>query len=251
MQFCAVTANPVPLVLDLFQLKRTPYAVATRSGFRLLIRPRSGDRFAFYENLIRRDYLKNGATLPKNGTVVDIGANIGCFSILAARLIGSQGRVLAIEPELACFQQLVKNAELNNLANIIPVNVAVGAFEGTVSLCVSRNSLFSSIHPEVDAHQVVGRSRTVDCRTIETLLDTHGIDRVNLLKVDCEGAEYEIFDAMTHELASRIDQICMEAHYIEGRTPADLRQRLQVLGFEWKHTSPLYARRLQAPGTSR
>lgn len=58
-----------------------------------------------------------------------------------------------------------------------------------------------------------------------------GIDRINFLKVDCEGSEHSIFETLTPELAARIDQIAMEVHEFEGAKVDHLSDRLTTLGF--------------------
>jgi hypothetical protein len=65
------------------------------------------------------------------------------------------------------------------------------------------------------------------------------------MKIDCEGGEYGIFDSMTADLAARIDQISMEIHRLPNRTPEEIVQRLHQLGFQVRHTSPLYAHRIK------
>ena len=81
--------------------------------------------------------------------------------------------------------------------------------------------------------------------TLAQLLDGAGVDRCDLLKLDCEGAEYEILETMGPEVAGRIDQITMEVHRIEGRSIPQLVGHLRRLGFAVAShgEGPLYARR--------
>ena len=101
LQLFRETRNPVPIVLDRMSLARAPYCMQTKDGLRFELRPQRGDRFGFYEVLVRGDYTRFGQTIAPGATVIDIGANVGCFSILAARLAGPQGRVIAVEPDWA------------------------------------------------------------------------------------------------------------------------------------------------------
>jgi len=59
---------------------------------------------------------------------------------------------------------------------------------------------------------------TAPCLSIRSLFDRQRIDRIQLLKVDCEGSEHGIFRSLTPELAARIDQIAMEVHRIDGES---------------------------------
>ncbi len=66
------------------------------------------------------------SVLRPGDVVVDVGANIGYFTLLAARLVGSSGRVHALEPSVGTYERLVANLELNDAANVVPERVAAG-----------------------------------------------------------------------------------------------------------------------------
>jgi hypothetical protein len=104
--------NPWSPILDRAGLKRAPYQVRHKDGHLIELRPRAGDLFAFYEILLRRDYTADGQNISDGDVVIDVGANIGCFTILASRAVGPAGRVIAIEPDAANFSQLVHNIAL-------------------------------------------------------------------------------------------------------------------------------------------
>src|SRR5579863_8672312 len=96
--FALDTRTPISLVADSLKLKRSPFIATTKDGIKLRLAPGAGESFTFFENLIRRDYLSGGIKLKPGDTVVDIGANIGSFSVLAASLVGPKGRVVCFEP---------------------------------------------------------------------------------------------------------------------------------------------------------
>lgn len=241
ISFIQKTKTPIPLILDLLKLQKDTYIAETYEEHRVMIRPRTGERFAFYENLIRMDYLKNGVMLEAGDTVVDIGANIGCFTILAASIVGPSGRVIAIEPEPLTYGQLCDNIKLNKLSNVTTLNIAVGERNEQIEFHVSPNSLYSSIYTEVGDHRVEGETIKVNSQTLESLLNQLKIDRVRLLKMDCEGAEYGICASMTPSIASRIDQISMELHKVSEHKPDELISRINELGFQIKRQYPLFA----------
>ncbi len=223
--------TPVALTLDSLRLKRTAFAAISSEGLRLRIRPRSGESFTFYENLIRKDYLRRGIELRPGDTVVDIGANIGAFTVLAASAVGSGGRVIAFEPVEGTFRRLGENIALNNLGNVECRRAAIDAQEGTLAIHTGVKSAFATAY----LRGVHGRTediQVVDCLTIARVLAEYRIDRIHLLKLDCEGSEYGIIDSLTPELASRIDQIAMEVHPVEGRSPWSLGEALRALGFQ-------------------
>ena len=233
--------NPVPLVLDWMRLKRRPYVARTRVGVEMELRPGLGDWFSFYENLVHQQYLRDGQRLLPGNAVIDIGANIGCFSVLAASRVGSWGKVIAAEPSSASYGQLLANLRRSGLSNVTPRQVAVAGRGGLVEIRNSRNALCSSIYAEVGGREVDGYIETVPALTVDELMRESGIARCALLKVDCEGAEYDIFEQMDHDTAERIEQIVMEVHEIPGRDPHALLRRIRELGFHVRPGNPLYA----------
>jgi len=239
--FITETKTPVPLILDLLKISSNTFVAENKQGCKIEIRPGTGERFAFYENLIRSDYLNNGATLKDGDTVIDIGANIGCFTVMAASIVGNSGRVIAIEPNPETYQQLCRNIELNNLSNVTPLNLAIGANNQPIELYISDNSLYSSFYAKVDKHQIIGKKIAVNSETLESLMEQLKIQEVQLLKLDCEGAEYQILDSISPSLASRIKQVSMEVHEISEREPQEIQDKLSNLGFQVKVQYPLYA----------
>jgi FkbM family methyltransferase len=248
VSFFGSSKHPLSLTADALRLKRATFVAATRDGIKLRLNPNCGESFTFFENLIRRDYLGNGIVLRPGDTVVDIGANIGSFTVLAASIVGPKGRVVALEPIEDTFSRLLENVELNGYRNVECQRVAVGAKAGNLSLQVHPKSALSTacLNVEASANPKSALStaylnvetganlvrQTVQCQSLEQVCREHHLTRVNLLKVDCEGSEHEIFETLPPELAARIDQIALEYHFVEGTTPIGFRRTLQELGFE-------------------
>jgi FkbM family methyltransferase len=235
--------NPLPLVLDWLHLKRRPYVARTRAGLEMELRPGLGDWFSFYENLVDQQYLRNGQRLSPGDAVIDVGANIGCFSTLAASRVGRSGKVIAAEPSTPTYRQLLANLERTGSSNVTPRHVAVGGRTGSVQIRSARNALYSSIYSQVGGREVGGQVETVPLVTVDQLMREADLDRCALLKVDCEGGEYEIFECMQRETAARIEQIVMELHEIPHRNPHALLNRLRELGFDVRPGNPVYASR--------
>lgn len=232
VSFCREAERPFDLILDTIGLKRTPFVASMKGGLKLQLAPNSGESFTFYENLIRRDYLTRGITLGPGDTVVDVGANIGAFSILAASIVGPTGRVIAFEPMPETFERLCANVKLNGLNNVECLNAAIDAREGVITMRSSKKSAYASAHQVNSDHLSRDEETTCPCLTIERAFDECGIDHINLLKIDCEGSEYGIIATLDPGSAARIDQIAMEVHPVRGESAADLRQSISALGFE-------------------
>jgi FkbM family methyltransferase len=127
--------------------------------------------------------------------VLDLGANIGYFTILAARLVGPKGKVFSFEPEPTNFHYLTKNIEVNNYTNAFAYQKAVADKAGTTQLYVcSYDSGHHTIHQYegIDAYrrgrQSNMRSVPIDTIAIDNFLQDK-TDRVDIIKMDVEGAE--------------------------------------------------------------
>jgi FkbM family methyltransferase len=197
--------TPIVLTLDSLKLKKRPFIAQSKEGLKLSLKPSVGESFTFYENLIRRDYLRHGIQLNQGDTVIDIGANIGAFTVLAASIVGSQGQVLAFEPEATTFKCLLKNIQLNDLKNVIAINQAIdNKVAGSAELRVGDKSAFSNIHGSIE-HMKSISTQTVKTTTLTQVFENYKLTSVKLMKVDCEGSEYRIFDTLPQSIASCIE----------------------------------------------
>jgi 23S rRNA G2069 N7-methylase RlmK/C1962 C5-methylase RlmI len=119
------TQTPISLTLDAVRLKRRSFISICNDGVKLRLAPSKGESFTLYEVLIRRDYLSTGVSLNHGDTVVDVGANIGAFTMQAAKIVGPGGRVISIEPAPDSASRLEENISLNNLTNVETIRVAI------------------------------------------------------------------------------------------------------------------------------
>lgn len=238
--------TPYSLAIDSVRLKRTAFEAVSEDGLKLKLKPRSGESFTFYENLIRKDYLRGGIALRPGDTVVDVGANIGSFSVLAASIVGPGGRVISFEPVGETFGRLEENIALNGLCNVQRRRAAVDVECGVLELHTGVKSAFATAHLK----DIPGNDRTVEvveCLTLARVFEEYRIDRINLLKLDCEGSEHGIIESLTPDLAARIDQIAMEVHPVEGRSAQALGEALRGLGFDYEAGSIWFARNRNRP----
>lgn len=184
----------------------------TRDGVNITIRQNLWDARIVREMFFERPYIRHVA-LPPSPTVVDIGGYIGDFSIYAAKYLGAK-RVVVYEPTAENFEILDRNIRSNGFGDrIIAVNKAVsGSSEVTLNV---EHKDGDEIH--VSAYLYRGaEQRRVPSVTLADVFETHRLDAVDLLKVDCEGGEYDIFPAAPDHLYSRIRNIAFEYHRIEG-----------------------------------
>jgi FkbM family methyltransferase len=121
-------------------------------------------------------------------TFVDIGANVGAYSLYVGRLCGGKARIVAVEPDPVIYSRLRYNVQANDLEMIVTVQAAVSDETGFVEL-------FLNGHNRGQNSLVVGAGSAllVPAVTLVELFDAHGIARPDCLKIDIEGAEDRVF----------------------------------------------------------
>ena len=137
-------------------------------------------------------------------TVIDVGANQGFYSLLAARGVGPTGRVLAFEPVRSEFEKLQRNAAVNGYTNISAENRAVGAAEGETEFHVAEGGFgtFSSRKPLADDLRALRQKVVkVGLTTLDAAAEKAGLARCDLVKIDVEGGELEVLRGAERLLA--------------------------------------------------
>jgi FkbM family methyltransferase len=179
------------------------------------------------------DFLR--AQLASGATFVDVGANVGVFTILAGWLVGPDGRVLALEPSPRVFPYLEHNVRRNGLENVRLRQCAALDHDGTsVSFYEAPAQHFGmgALAPQFD-----GQPTPVPGRTLDSLLEDEEIERVDLLKVDVEGFEADVFRGARRLLTSgRPPVIVFEfrdwaEERVPGGRPGDAQRLLMDWGF--------------------
>jgi FkbM family methyltransferase len=198
--------NWAPLLLAYAGVAPPPREAILRSGARIRIHDRL-DVTTILVVWVRKDY----GDPPASGTVVDIGANIGAFAMLAA---ARGSRVVAFEPMPENFARLGENVRRNGLERlIIAESRGVAGEVATRRLYVGSGSPYHSIHSaDPDARHV-----EMETTTLDAIFEKHEISACDLLKVDCEGAEFEILYAASPDTMKRVREIRLEYH--DRRTP--------------------------------
>lgn len=139
----------------------------------------------------------------------DIGANIGFFSILAARCAGTSGQVYAYEPVKRNADAIVRGAALNGLDTIRVFNEAVGAMTGRADLLLTRHIGGAALASADVPPDMTGRLE-VDVTTLDDSISRHGLRPPSLVKIDVEGAEIEVLRGMTGVLRAHRPAVLYE-----------------------------------------
>jgi FkbM family methyltransferase len=131
---------------------------------------------------VKKVYMK-----PKKGdVVVDAGAHYGFYTLYASRLVGADGMVLSFEPHPNNYKGLLTNLRLNGVNNVKTLNIALGEFDGKIRLYIRSHS---------GGHSIFLKSKdyiTVELTKLDTIIERLNLKRVNLIKIDAEGAELNI-----------------------------------------------------------
>jgi len=174
-----------------------------------VIRYRVGttDRHIVWTTFLRDDYRVGRIPADRTlGCVVDIGAQIGTF---AARIAPKAERVLAFEPVPANAALLRRNVEA--FPHVEVIEAAVADREGTLTLHLSEDNTGGHSAYRA-AGRDEGRAVTVRCLPLRPALDARGIAAVDLLKLDCEGAEHLVLATLERDGLDRVRAVAMEYH---------------------------------------
>jgi FkbM family methyltransferase len=145
-------------------------------------------------------------------TFVDIGAQIGYYSLISRSLVGETGRVYAFEPNASNFNLLSKNIKLNEFRNVLPVRMAVSNHVGSATLYVDsfNKGKHSLAERNVTAIDALGGIQKVETTSLDNYLIARGITRIDVLKIDAEGAEGLVIDGARTLLGADDVTIFME-----------------------------------------
>jgi len=187
-----------------------PIGIRLRSlDQRLFLRPGTSDVACIEQIFLNDEYALPFALEPK--TIVDAGANIG-VSVLYFNKQYPAATIIAIEPDVSNFELLTRNC--SGLANVICINAALWPQEGVLSIVNPAAEKWAlSVEPIA-----VGGSQDVKAITVPSLLKQFQIDKVDIFKLDIEGAEKELFSVDVEAWLGCIDTIVIELHdrYKEG-----------------------------------
>ena len=183
-----------------------------------------------YETQVFRKIVK------KDMVVVDIGAHIGYYTLIAAELVGLKGKVFAFEPDPDNYNLLVKNIKLNGYTNIISVKKAISNKTGKAKLFMSSKNKSSSQLYHADS---LRESIVVDVTTLDEFFKDYD-GKVNLIKVDIEGAEMAAFQGMANLIRKNDDlaiftEFCPRTLRRTGSSPEEYLSKLEDMGFKIYH----------------
>ena len=139
--------------------------------------------------IVKKEYLQPS----KGDVVVDAGAHYGFYTLHASRLVGTDGMVLSFEPHPKNYKRFLTNLSSNGIRNVIALNKALGERDKPIRLYISshseRHSTSFMLNPST---HYCGNYVYVESVRLDTAIGELGIKRVDLIKIDVEGAELSI-----------------------------------------------------------
>ena len=164
---------------------------------------------------------------PKLKVVLDIGGNLGLFSLYASKYAES---VFCVEPSAEHFDNITRMITFNELSNVRPLKKAIFTEDITLPLFGNKNKTMYSLHSAVADQSI--QPELVEAVTLATLFKANNIEHVDLMKLDVEGTESEILSSQSFkEVADKIDTIVLEVHNWNGRHPNQVKEALKNNGF--------------------
>ena len=214
------------------------YEAKLPGGANMHLRSRYGFDAATVGEVIYKRVYERFFSPGRGETVVDVGAHIGSFTLIAASEVGPDGSVLSLEPSTRNFKMLARNIASNHLNNVRALNVAAGSAEGQAELALYSRAGGNSFYP-----RKLNRlgSEAVKVKTLDSVVSEFGLSRVDFVKIDVEGHELEVLRGASETLGRHHPKIVMETHDF-GPPVEDLTGYLRQ--YRYSTTAVPYGKRL-------
>jgi FkbM family methyltransferase len=165
---------------------------------------------------------------------IDVGANFGVYTLIASKLVGESGRVFAFEPTAQSFAILRQNIALNQFSNVRAFQAALAQTRGKTWLYHGFDPVGNSLGMDPLGG---GKGEEVQIEALDSLLEEHGIDRVDAIKIDVEGAEELVLRGAIRTLITHSPVVIFECNpgcaARLGLSPYGARDLLKSLNYEF------------------
>ncbi len=175
-----------------------------------LFSPRELQSGASYEVKIKKMFLEN---ISQGSIVIDCGAKIGEFSLIAAKKVGTKGKVIAIEPFRRTVNRLQENFILNKFNNYKILKLAVSNKPGIETFYENPISGEGCLDPSLFEGKNLDANE-VKLDTLDNIISNQNLERVDMIKIDVEGFEYEVLSGCIKSFKlNKIQKILCEIHH--------------------------------------
>ncbi len=221
-------------IFKIFRIEEITYV--TRSGEKYFARPGQYDIGILSEIYISRVYEASDKRyiIQEKDTVLDVGGYIGDFTIYAARK-ATKGQVFVFEPIKENYEILKKNINLNKLKNINPFMKALTGKSEKLTFHIQLEAYGASSIYSFKGRKASLKKTYITSIGINDFIHSENIKQLDVIKLDCEGAEYDIIYQINRSLLKKVRILMIEYHRIkiENKThnPESLRKFIQRHGF--------------------
>ena len=178
--------------------------------------------------------------LKKGMTCLDVGGNIGYYTMLESQIVGDEGKVIAIEPSPPNYERLKHNLGIQNSSNVTSYNFAAGDKDGEVNFLVYKESNGSFTIPDGEETSLPGDLIKVPAKRLDTFLDEISLDKVDFVRMDVEGYEYHIIQGMEKIIEKFKPMFQIEVHstLLGLENTKKFLKEFQNAGYEAKYYVP-------------
>ena len=231
---CARTFRNWPRLAKVYAGGEMPpgFSADGRTGFRLPLTDPTDVQTAWVVFCAADYFVPAGCA-----TVLDLGANIGAFSLYASRCRGAR-RIVALEPVAGTFAVLEANLRANGLQNVEAIRKGIGGRSGRRRIHLGVTSQHASLIYRGEPRYESGGTEDVEILTLEDLFGELGVREFDMVKMDCEGGEVEAILAASDATLRRMKHLSLEYHYPRNLSSDDeFFGRLARAGFRCTHRS--------------
>ncbi len=198
----------------LFGLKKNDFAIICKANNLLLDYSQNKKEIDILRDVFEARSYSDYFPFYQKVTIIDIGAHYGYFSLFSSKNTDNASLIFAFEPDVNNYRILCRNIEKNKAANIHPVNCAIAGTDELSRLYKGRspnNSLLQD-YSFVQKDQYI----KIQTKTLPQIITDNDIQRIDFLKMDCEGSEYAILETMPDRVLNLITTVSMEFHDLKS-----------------------------------
>jgi FkbM family methyltransferase len=214
------------------RLRHPRCEINLRNGISIVSPPNEPLVSLVHEVWARRCYAPATVEAIPGATIIDVGAHAGVFALWAASTFPAL-RVIAVEPSAEMYRFLCLNIERNKLGNVSSLQAAVGGQRREAVLYHRGAAALNSLYTQDNYGSQFRPLERTQVVLLDDLFERFQVQSCPLLKLDCEGAEYEILFNTREETLQRIRQVAMEYHVgLNPHTPEEMMDFLASQGFK-------------------
>lgn len=181
----------------------------TKTNKIIKIRKNSTDLMALTHVWLIEEYKQQNFEIKSSDVVIDVGAHIGLFTIYASQFC-NKGQIFSFEPVKENYDLLMENIKENSLNQVKSFNLAVSNSNDLIKMYLnsdeSGHSMFSTSSKNIQVKSI----------SLEKIFEENNIHHCDFLKLDCEGAEYEIIKNLPQKYFEKIDKMIIEYHMADS-----------------------------------